>query len=119
MTSTAAVMRDTGTTTTDANGYSVPVWATVYAEIPFRLGGSNQGGSGTRSVKVGTTDMQLAIRNGHFPAPTDLLRDGDLIEVSAGENASLVLRILEAAWQDQATARRVPVVQIQRPEEWA
>lgn len=119
MTSTAAIMRDTGTTTTDGNGYVVPVWATVYASIAFRLGGAYQGGSGSRTVRVGTTDMQLALRVGHLPVDTDLLQDGDLIEVTAGECAGLVLKIAEAAFQDQATARRVPVMEIQRPEEWA
>lgn len=119
MTSTAAVMRDTGATTTDGNGYVVPVWATVYASVPFRLGGAFQGGSGTRTVRVGTTEMQLALRVASFPVGTDLLQDGDLIEVTAGENVGLVLQVGEAAWQDQATARRVPVMQVQRPEEWA
>lgn len=119
MLSTVAVMRDTGTTTEDADGFQVPVWATVYASTPFRLGGSNQGSTGTRAVTVGTTELQLAVRTGHFPFDTDLLQDGDLIDVTAGENAGLVLRIVEADPQDQATARRVPVVAVQRPEEWA
>jgi len=119
MTSRAAVMRDTGTTTTDLNGFQIPVWATIYAEIPFRLGGANQGGSGTRTVMVGTTEIQLALRIASFPADRDLLRDGDLIDIYAGDNAGLVLRIVEADWQDQATARRVLVLAVQRPEEWA
>lgn len=117
--STVAVMRDTGETTTDADGFEVPEWATVYASIAFRLGGANAGSSGTRSVMVGTTELALAVRSGHFPADTDLLFDGDLIEVTDGENVGLILRIVEADWQDQATARRVPVVGTQRPEEWA
>jgi hypothetical protein len=71
-----------------------------------------------RTVVVGTTEVQLAVRVGHFPAATTLLRDGDLIEITAGENAGLVLQIIEAAWQDQATARRVPVMAVQRPAEW-
>lgn len=117
MTDRVAVMRKTGATTT-VDGLEVPEWATVYAASPFRLGGSNAGSSGTRTVTIGTTEMQLAVRVGHFPAATDLLADGDLIEVTAGENAGLVLQIVEADWQDQATARRVPVVSVQRPEEW-
>ena len=118
MQSTAAVMRDTGETT-EVDGFEVPEWATVYAEVPFRLGGANAGSSGVRTVKVGTTEVQLAVRIGHFPADTDLLHDGDIIEVTTGENADLVLRIVEADWQDQATAHRVPVLAAQRPEEWA
>jgi hypothetical protein len=118
MTSTVAVMRKTGGTTTDANGYEVPEWATVYAASPFRLGGANAGSAGTRTVTVGSTEMQLAVRTGHFPATAVLLADGDLIEITSGENAGLVLQIIEADWQDQATARRVPVVSTKRPEEW-
>jgi hypothetical protein len=52
------------------------------------------------------------------PADTSGLLDGDLVEMTGGENAGLVLRVLEVAFQDQATARRLPVVEVQRPEEW-
>jgi hypothetical protein len=119
MPSRAAVMRKTDGTTTDADGYKVPEWATVYADTPFRLGGAQRGGSGTQTVTVGSVSTQVALRVGHLPASTDDLADGDFIEITAGENAGLVLRIVEAAWQDQATARRVPVVSEARPEEWA
>jgi hypothetical protein len=117
MLSTAAVMRQTGTTK-DADGFTVPEWATVYIG-PFRLGGANAGSSGYRTVTVGAQEMQLAIRVGHFPADTAGLTDGDLIEVTAWENAGLVLRIVEASSADQQTALRLPVVETQRPEEWA
>ena len=119
MTSTAAVLRKTGGTTTDGNGFTVPVWATVEAASPFRLGGANQGSSGTRTEDVGGVEFQTAIRVGHFPIAVDDLRDGDYIEVTAGENDGLVLRVIEGDWQDQATARRVPVVATERPAEWA
>lgn len=120
MTSRATVLRKTGETAQDeSTGLEVPVWAAVYIDTPFRLGGSQQGGAGTRTITIGGVEIQVATRVGHFPANHDLLADGDLIEVTAGENAGAVLRIVEAAWQDQATARRVPVVTVDRPEEWA
>jgi len=118
MDSTAAVMRKTGDVVT-TNGIEVPEWATVEAGVPFRLGGADRGGSGTRTVSVGETDVQLAARVGSFPAATTDLADDDLIEITAGENVGVVLKIVEATWQDQATARRVPVVEEKRPEEWA
>lgn len=116
--SDAVVMRPTGATTADPDGFEVPEWATVYTG-PFRLGGANAGSSGYRAVTVGAQELQLAVRVGHFPAGTPDLADGDLIEVTAGENAGLVLRIVEASAADQQTALRLPVVQTQRPEEWA
>lgn len=118
MKSTAAVMRKTGAMTTDVDGYEVPEWATVYADTPFRLGGANSGSAGSRTVTVGNVSTELAVRVGHFPATADLLADGDLVEITAGENVGMVLQIIEADWQDQATAHRVPVVGAQRPEEW-
>lgn len=119
MTSTAAVKRKTGNHVPDpVTGLDVPEWATVIASTPFRLGGANQGSAGTRTLDVGGVEVQVAVRVGNFPAATDLLQDGDFIDVTAGENAGMVLRIIEAAWQDQSTARRVPVVSETRPEEW-
>lgn len=116
--SDVAVMRLTGAMTTDPDGLEVPEWATVYTG-PFRLGGANAGSSGTRTVTVGSVELQLAVRVGHFPHDTAGLHDDDLIEVTAGESAGLVLRIVESSSADQQTALRLPVVETQRPEEWA
>jgi hypothetical protein len=119
MESTVAVMRKTGGKTTGADGFEVDEWATVYAAADFRLGGANQGSTGSRTLNVGGVDVQVGVRVGNFAYDTTDLADGDLIEVTAGENDGLVLRIVEADWQDQATARRVPVVATERPGEWA
>lgn len=118
MTSRAAVRRKTGAMTTGADGLQVPEWATIHTNIPFRLGGANGGSSGTRTETIGGVEVQVATRVGHFPAGTSLA-DSDHIEITAGENVGLVLRIVEAEGADQQTARRVPVVSVQRPEEWA
>lgn len=117
--STCAVLRPTGGTTTGAAGYEVPEWATVHAALPCRLGGADRGGSGTRTTTIGGVEVQLASRVLSVPADTAGLLDGDLVEMTSGENAGLVLRVLEVAGQDQATAKRLPVVETQRPEEWA
>lgn len=120
MASTVTVRRKTGATTQDeGTGAEVPVWADVYTAAPFRLGGANQGSTGSRVIELPGGEAAVALRTGHFPHDHDDLADGDLIEITAGENAGLVLRIVEATWQDQATARRVQVVEERRPEEWA
>lgn len=119
MTSTAVVRRvDPANPGTDENGFEVDGWTTVY-DGPFRLGGSTRGDAPTRRVSVGDVELQLAARVAHFPASTTGLRDGDVIEVTEGENAGAFLRIVEASWQDQATALRVPVVEAQRPSGWS
>lgn len=118
MLSRCTVHRKTGDTTTDADGWEVPEWAAVYTNLRLRLGGTPQGGAGFRRVTVGDVEVDLAVRVASLPASTDDLIDGDLIEVTSGENSGVVLRIVEASWQDQATARRVPVVETQRPSEW-
>lgn len=120
MVAMATVRRDTGNVAQDEDtGAETPIWATVYTNVPFRLGGPNQGASGARVIETPGGEITLAVRTGHFPHDHDELRDGDLIDITAGENAGLVLRIIEATWQDQATARRVQVVEADRPEEWA
>lgn len=114
MTSRATVRRKVPGGSTDADGFPVDGWDVVYASLPFRLGG----GQRSRTRRVGDSEVEVAVRVAHFPASTDTLRDGDLIEATSGENAGLVLQVVEVSWQDQATARRVPVVETQRPTEW-
>lgn len=111
-------IRRTAASTVDGAGFEVPGWTVVATDVPFRLGGSEQGGAGTRTVNVGGVDVQVATRVGSFPASQSNLKDGDYLDVTEGESAGLVLRVVEATWQDQATARRVPVLEVQRPEEW-
>lgn len=119
MTSRANIWRTTGRTIqNEETGEEVPEWEIVHADIPFRLGGSDRGSSGTRTITVGGVELQVAVRIAHFPAATDDIADGDHIEVVDGENTGRAYRIVEADWADQQTARRVPVVSIDRPEEW-
>lgn len=116
--STVAIMRKTGDTTTGPDGREVPEWATVYASLPFRIGGS-WGSSPSRTVNFDGAELQVGTRIGHAPASTSGLADGDLVDVSEGENAGTVWQIVEVDWQDQATARRMPIVATQRPSEWS
>lgn len=117
MTSTALVRRvDPANPGTDANGFEVDGWTEVYAG-PFRVAGSANAAQ-SRRADVGDVEINLAVRIAHFPASTAGLRDGDVVEVTGGENAGAFLRIVEASWQDQATSRRVPVIETQRPGGW-
>jgi hypothetical protein len=118
MQSRVTIRRKTGDTTQDeTTGAEAAVYAVTHTDLPFRLAGT-RGDSPSRKVTVGGVDVTLAVRVGSVPATTDNLADGDLIEVTAGENAGTVWRIVEADFQDQATARRLPVVAAQRPVEW-
>lgn len=117
MLSTCTVRRMTGRDVQDEDtGLEVPEWETVYTGR-MRLGGSRNAAQ-TRTESIAGVDVQVALRIAHLPADTDGLLDGDLIEVTGGDNAGLVLRIVETAWQDQATARRYPVESVDRPGEW-
>lgn len=117
MTSTATIRRKTGGTTTDADGYKVPEWADVHVAISCRIG-SDKGSSATRTVSTPGGDVQVATRTLSLPASTTNLADGDLVEVTAGELAGSVWRVVEADFADQQTARRCPVVATERPSEW-
>lgn len=113
MTSRVNVRRLTGDTTV-VDGYEVPEWEYVYTGLPFRLVGGD-----TRKVTVGGVEFQEATARGDLPYDTTDLRDGDLIEVTSGEWTGSVWRVVEAVKGDQRTARRVPVEEVPRPEEWA
>lgn len=117
MTSRCAIRRKTDQTTV-VDGFEVPVWDTTHAALPLRLVSEGSGTTQSRRVETAGVEYELAMRTAHFPASTSNLRDGDLLEITSGENTGLVLRIVEADWSDQTTARRVPVVATQRPEEW-
>ena len=113
MTSTATVRRKTGLMTQDeSTGLEVPEWAAVYAGTMRFVGGS------TRTVTIGGVEFQEATGRADFPHDTTDLADGDLVDITAGEWSGPVLRIVEAVKGDQRTARRVPVVEVARPEEW-
>lgn len=112
MTSRVTVHRG-GATTTDADGFETPGWAPVYTDLPFRL----VGGSSHR-VEVGGVVFAQATSRGDMPADTTDLADGDLIEVTEGEWAGAVYRIVEAIKGDQRSARRVPLAEVERPKEW-
>lgn len=116
MTSHCTVRRSGASTTVDS--IESPGWADVHTDLPCRLGGSERGGAGTRATSVGRTELQMAVRVLHVPATTSGIADGDLVEITSGEHAGLVLEVVEAAGQDQATARRLPVIEAQRPTEW-
>lgn len=117
MTSRVRVRRSTGRTVQDEEtGREVPQWATV-ATVPFRLRGGRNGSVGTKAVTTGGVELQLATAEGHVPADTPV-QDGDLLEVTSGENAGTVWRVVESNRGDQQTARRVPIIEARRPAEW-
>ena len=119
MLSRATVRRKTGATTTASNGRKVPAWDDVHTDLPARVAGTAaRTPARHRNLNVGGAEISESSRVLHFPAATTDLRDGDLVEITAGELTGAVFQIIEADWQDQATARRVPAVATERPEEW-
>lgn len=116
MTSRATVKRPGEPVKVD--GLEVDGWATIHEDLPGRIA-ANRGAGQSRTVRIGETEVQIAVREWHCPAGTEDIQDGDVLEVTAGENAGIFFRVVESAWQDQATARRLPVVEIQEPEGWS
>jgi hypothetical protein len=117
MQSRATIMRKTGDTTTDADGYEVPEWVAVHIDLPFRTGAGSSGDGGSRGVTIGGVTFEDATAIGHMPATTADLEDDDIIEVVSGEWTGDVFRIVAAVRYDQKTARRVPIVEEVRPKE--
>lgn len=117
MTSRCTVRRKAGTFSV-VDGLKVPNWTVVHTDLPVRIAGTSRGAATSRRQDIGGTEIEVAVRQAKFPADTADLADSDYIEITAGENTGLILRIIEATWQDGATARRVPVVGVVRPKEW-
>lgn len=112
--STVTIHRKTGRVVQDpVTGLEVPGWATPHTALPFRLVGGT-----FNKLTIGGVTFDEATARGDFPASTVDLADNDLVEITAGEWAGSVYRVVEAIKGDQRTARRVPVVEAQRPSEW-
>lgn len=118
MTSTCTIRRFTGRSTGE-DGFDVDTYATIITDSPCRVAGPSRGGATARREAVGQVEVEAALRVLHLPAETTGIADGDLVDVTSGETAGLALKIVEATWADQQTARRFAVVEIQRPPEWA
>ncbi len=118
MTSRATVRRKTGATTTSANGLQVPVWVDVYTNIPCRIDASGSSDGGSRGVTVGGITYEEATGVDHFPHPSPLLKPNDVACITSGEWSDEFHRIVAVPKYDQKTARRVPIVDVERPEGW-
>jgi hypothetical protein len=105
--------RSSRTTQNETTGEESAVWDVVYTDLPFR-----SDGGGSQTVTLGEVTFEDATGVGHLPASTTNLADGDLIEVTSGEWAGDVFRIVAAIRYDQKTARRLPIVEEPRPTEW-
>lgn len=119
MVSRVTVRRKTGKSVQDeATGEQVPEWLVVHAGLSFRLDGSSTGDGGSHAVTVGGVEYEQATAVGHFPALSADLEDGDFVDVTSGEWSGAVFSIVAAIRADQKTARRVPIAEESRPEEW-
>lgn len=113
----SVVMRKTGDHVL-VNRLKVPEWAAVHVDLPFRLDDGATAGA-TSKVTIGDVIYENATAVGHMPAATRDLEDDDLILITTGEWADTVWRVVKATLADQKTARRLPIEQAPRPEEWA
>lgn len=99
-------------------GYEEPTWTTPHVDLPFRLDGPGTNDGGSREVSIGGVAIEGATTMGHVPALTRDLEDDDLLEVTSGEWAGTVWRLVRAIGLDQKTARRLPLVDAKNGREW-
>jgi hypothetical protein len=118
MLSTATISRKTGNMVKDDAGVESPEWIDVATGLPMRLSGTAASSAPYKTETPGGGTVNYAARVAHLPVSQSDLANDDYIEITAGENAGTIWRVIEATWQDQATARRVPVEQVKRPTEW-
>jgi hypothetical protein len=116
--STGVLRRKTGQMVKTESGYESPEWEIVADPTPLRLAGTAANSAPYKTETPNVSEINRAARVAHFPVSLTELRNDDYLEITAGENAGTVWRLIEATWQDQATARRIPVEQVDRPSEW-
>lgn len=118
MTSRCTIRRKTGATVIDADNQEVPEWITIHTDLPCRLA-TSRGAIKSRTQTPGEAELERAAPDLHIPALTSDLANNDVAEITTGENAGEVARLLETSGTDQATARRIPVESVERPQEWS
>lgn len=118
MASRCTVRRQTGNMVTDADNQQVPEWEVIHTDLPVRIA-TAQSAAQSRTQSPGEAEIERATPRLDFPASTSDLADNDHVEIDSGENAGRVYRIVESDWSDQATARRCPVMAVERPSEWS
>lgn len=115
MTSRAQILRATGNLTQDAEGFDVPEYATIYADLPCRIDSASTSG-GSSGVEVGGVNYEEATGLAHFPHPSELLANDDIVLITSGDWPDACYRIVAAIAYDQKTARRLPIKQEPKPE---
>lgn len=119
MTSRVTIYRKSGRQAqNESTGEQSPEWVPVHTDLPFRLDFSSSSDGGSRRIEVAGVEYETATALGHFPAATADLQDGDYIDITAGECAGDVFSIVAAVRADQKTARRLPITEESRPDEW-
>lgn len=120
MTSRANIWRTTGRTSqNEGTGEEGPEWEIVHANLPVRFPPTKGGAANSRTVDIGGVEFTVGVREMHLPYDTTDLADGDLAEVTVGRAVGSTWRILDATPPpDQATAYRLDVLSVDRPEEW-
>ena len=116
MLSRCTIRRKTGNTVI-VDGFEVPEWEVIYTDLPCRLA-TSPGPARSRTQSPGGVEIERSTPRLDVPAPTSDLRDDDHADITSGENSGRVVRLREADWSDQATARRIPVEATERPKEW-
>jgi len=114
------IRRPTGRTAQDdSTGREVPIWAVVHSDLPVRFPVRLGNSASSRTLEIAGVEMTVAVRQMDMAYETENVADGDLAEVTDGRAAGTVWRIVDATPPpDQATAFRVDVIAVDRPEEW-
>lgn len=119
MTSRCNVRREGGLADQDLEtGMQPRTWTVVHENEPVDFVSGRRGAAQSRSLSApgGDVDMPLGFARFRWDLPG--IKDGDLIEITTGVSAGVVLRVIEATSGDRQTALRVPVIGAQRPDEW-
>lgn len=100
------------------DGLKVPTWTEVLVDVAFKLADATGGRGQSRTVTIGNTQVEVAVRVGKFTADTEGIRDGDVVEITAGDNAGRFVQVVDSLGKDQQAALRLPVIQISKPDGW-
>lgn len=118
MESRCTIRRETGNVIIDGENREVPEWLVIHTDLPLRIVAA-PGPARSRTQTPGDVEIERAIPRDDFPVTAaKTLRANDHVEVTAGDNAGDVHRLITVPRVDRATACRCPVETVERPTEW-
>jgi hypothetical protein len=119
MTSRCTIRRKTSATTTDPDGFQIPVWEDVHVDLMCWVDREGAGSTAPVNINVGGgVEFSRARRVLKIPHDATQSSDNNVAKVSGGACDGKFFRLTEVTFADQKKQQEIPIIEIERPEGW-